>query len=95
MKRRLPMINQGESVLAAINLPPLTAETNRQTPSASQPGRPDATRHASAIASNAQTRRSRTGANAFPPSSTASAANAIATRGARAANRRHHPRAVV
>jgi hypothetical protein len=95
MKRRLPTINQGESVLTAINLPPLTAETNRQHPNAAQPGRPTAACHAAVIAANAQSATDRIGAIATPPSSTASAANATATRVDPTLKRRHHPRAVV
>ena len=38
MKRRLPTTSQGESVLVAISLPPLTADTKRHSPSAAHPG---------------------------------------------------------
>ena len=37
MKRRLPTIRKGETVLAAISLPPLTADANRQTPERQPP----------------------------------------------------------
>ena len=40
MKRLLPTISQGEVVLAAISLPPLTDDTNRHRPTASHPGSP-------------------------------------------------------
>ena len=33
MKRRLPTTYQGETERAAISLPPVTADTNRQAPS--------------------------------------------------------------
>jgi hypothetical protein len=42
MKRRVPMISQGEVALAASRLPPVTALANRHCPSAAQPGRPAA-----------------------------------------------------
>ena len=37
MKRRLPTTYQGETVLAAISLPPVTAEANRHAPSPAPP----------------------------------------------------------
>ena len=40
MKRRLPTIRKGETVLAAISLPPLTDDANRHRPTASHPGKP-------------------------------------------------------
>ena len=40
-------------MLAAISLPPLTADANRQTPSASHPGRPAAAPNAAMTASDA------------------------------------------
>jgi hypothetical protein len=95
MKRRLPMINQGESVLVAISFPPLTAETNRQHPIAAQPGSDIAASHAALIVASAHAPRSRTGEMVTPPSSTANAPNATANQGALILNRRHHPRAVV
>jgi hypothetical protein len=95
MKRRLPMINQGESVLVAISLPPITAETNRHRPTLAHPGNDNAARHAAVIAEIAQAPTCRPGATVIPPSSTATAANATATRDAPAPKRRHHPRAVV
>lgn len=95
MKRRLPTINQGECVLEAITLPPHTAETNRHTPSADQPGRATAARHAAVIDASTQVPALAAGTGASPPSSTATAANAAAQRAAPAAKRRHHPRAVV
>jgi hypothetical protein len=39
MKRRRPTIRQGKVVLAAISLPPLTADANRHSPAASHPGK--------------------------------------------------------
>ena len=42
MKRRLPVISQGEVMLAVISLPPLTDDANRHAPTASHPGRPAA-----------------------------------------------------
>jgi hypothetical protein len=83
MKRRLPTTNQGESVLAPISLPPLTAETNRHGPTAAQPGRDAAARKAAPIAANAQAPPSRPGGTVAPPNSTANAANATATLTAR------------
>jgi hypothetical protein len=38
IKRRLPTTYQGETVLAAISLPPVTAEANRHAPRRSYPG---------------------------------------------------------
>jgi hypothetical protein len=95
MKRRLPMTNQGESVLAAINVPPLTAETNRQAPTASQPGSDMAASQAAAIVASAHAPRSATGAIVVPARSTANAAKATAVQGALNRKRRHQPRAVV
>ena len=40
MKRRLPTTYQGETVLAAISLPPVTAEANRHAPTRRHPGTP-------------------------------------------------------
>ncbi len=95
MKRRLPITNQGESVLAATNLPPVTADTNLHRPSAAQPGSDNAASHAAPTAAQAHSAASAAGATAAPPSSTANAANATATRAALALKRRHHPRAVL
>jgi len=95
MKRRLPRINQGESVLVAINRPPVTAEMNRHKPTCAQPGSPVAARHAAPTAVNAQPVGLDDGRTAASPSSTANADNATAHRDAIAANRRHQPRAVV
>jgi hypothetical protein len=95
MKRRLPTISQGEIVLAAISLPPLTAQANRHRPSARHPGRPHAASNAVPIAATANRAASAAGEIASPPSSTASAANATPSPAARARNRRTHPRAVV
>jgi len=95
MKRRLPTINQGQSVLVATSIPPVTADTNRHGPSTTQPGSLTAARHADAIAANAQASTFGDGPTPAPPNSTAKAAKATATRAARAAKRRHHPRAVV
>ena len=95
MKRRLPTINQGESVLVAISLPPVTAEMNRHSPSDTQPGKPVAARHAAPTAASAHRVGLDDGRTGSSPSSTASADNATAQRQALAANRRHQPRAVV
>ena len=95
MKRRLPTINQGESVLVATALPPLTDATKRHRPTAAQPASPSAARHAAAIADSAHAAGSRSGVTTSPPRSTAKAAKATATRTALALKRRHHPRAVV
>ena len=95
MKRRLPTISQGEIVLAAIRLPPLTAQANRHRPSASHPGSPDTASNADQIAARANWPASAAGRIASPPRSTASAANATPRPRARARNRRTHPRAVV
>ena len=53
MKRRLPTVNQGEVVLAAISLPPVTDEANRHAPSRRHPGRPVAAANAAPIAVSA------------------------------------------
>lgn len=95
MKRRLPTTNQGESVLAAISRPPLTAEMNRHTPSDPQPGSRAAARQAAPMAANAHAVGLAGGRRASPPSSTANADNATAHLAALAAKRRHQPRAVV
>jgi len=95
MKRRLPVISQGEFVLAAIRVPPLTAQANRHNPSPAHPGRPHAAPHAAVIASRANRTAPAAGRIASPPRSTASAANATPRSSARAPNRRTHPRAVV
>jgi hypothetical protein len=95
MKRRLPTISQGEVALAAISLPPLTAQANRHKPAASHPGSAHAAPNAESIAANANRPASAAGRIASPPSSTASAANATPSSRPRAANRRTHPRAVV
>ena len=39
MKRLLPTIRKGEIMLAAISLPPVTADANRHAPCPAQPGR--------------------------------------------------------
>lgn len=95
MKRRLPITYQGEVVLAAISLPPLTAEANRHDPSPAHPGKAAAAANAAPIAASANRVAPAGGGNDCPPSSTASAANPAPICGARAANRRTHPRAVV
>jgi hypothetical protein len=95
MKRRLPTISQGEVVLAAISLPPLTDDANRHAPSRSHPGKPAAAANAAPIAVSAKRPASAGGRIASPPSSTASAANAAPSSPARTPNRRTHPRAVV
>ncbi|HUY49830.1 MAG TPA: hypothetical protein VMV92_29630 [Streptosporangiaceae bacterium] len=95
MKRRLPTISQGEIMLAAISVPPLTAQANRHRPSAAHPGRPHAAPNAAVIAASANRPGSAAGRIASPPRSTASAANATPRSRARALNRRTHPRAVV
>jgi len=46
----LPTISQGEPVLAAISLLPVTGDANRHNPAASQPGRPVAASYAAPIA---------------------------------------------
>ena len=53
MKRLLPMKIHGAFVLAAISIPPVTALANRQQPTASQPGRPQAASNAAATAATA------------------------------------------
>jgi hypothetical protein len=95
MKRRLPTIRKGEIVLAAIRLPPLTAQANRHTPRSAHPGRPHAPSNAAATASSANRPASAAGRITSPPRSTASAANATPSSPARSPNRRTHPRAVV
>jgi len=95
MKRRLPITYQGEVMLAAISLPPLTADANRHAPSSAHPGRPDAAANAAPIAAAANRAAPSGGVIAGPPRSTASAANPAPSTGARDPNRRTHPRAVV
>lgn len=95
MKRRLPTIINGTSVLAASSLPPLTAETNRHRPTAHQPGKPVAASHEPSIASSAHRHTSPPTFTAGPPNSTDSAANDTATPSPADLNLRHHPRAVV
>lgn len=95
MKRRLPTMNQGETVLAATSLPPVTAEANRHAPNRPHPGRAAAAVNAAPIAPSANRPAPAGGVTACPPSSTASAANATPSWWAQARNRRTHPRAVV
>src|SRR6266496_6450732 len=95
MKRRVPATRKGEPVLAAISLPPLTDDANRHTPTASHPGKPAAAPNAALIPDSANRAASAGGRTASPPSSTASAANAVPSSPARAENRRTQPRAVV
>ena len=96
MKRRLPTISQGEVVLAAISLPPLTEDANRHPPRPAHPGSALAASNAARIAASANRPAVSTpGAIASPPSSTASAANPTPICAARDRNRRTHPRAVV
>lgn len=95
MKRRLPTIRKGEPLLAAISLPPLTADANRHRPSASHPGSPAAASNAARMAASADRPASPAGASGSPPSPTASAANPTPSSTARPQNRRTHPRAVV
>ena len=92
MKRRLPTTYQGETVLAAISLPPLTDDANRHAPSRSHPGKPAAAENAAPIAASANRPASAAGRIASPPSSTASAANPVPSSPARARNRRTQPR---
>ena len=82
-------------MLAAISLPPLTADANRHSPAASHPGSPAAAPNAAVIAVSANRSAPAGGVIASPPSSTASAANAIPSSPARAAEPPHPPRAVV
>lgn len=95
MKRRLPTVNQGEVVLAAISLPPVTDEANRHAPSRRHPGRQAAAANATPIAVSANRPAPAGRVTASSPSSTASAANATPSSAARARNRRTQPRAVV
>lgn len=95
MKRRLPTTRKGEVMLAAISDPPLTADANRHAPSPAHPGRHEAASNAAPTAASANRAAASGGAIAGPPSSTASAANPAPICGARTANRRHQPRAVV
>ena len=95
MKRRLPTISQGEVVLAAISLPPLTDDANRHRPTTSHPGKPATAPNAAPIAVSAKRPASAGGQIASPHRSTASAANATPSSPARAPNRRTQPRAVV
>ena len=95
MKRRLPTTNQGEIVLAAISLPPLTDDANRHAPSRSHPGKPAAASNAAPTAASANRPAPAGGVTGWPPRSTASAANATPHSRLRARNRRTQPRAVV
>jgi hypothetical protein len=94
MKRRLPTIRKGEVTLAAISIPPLTADANRHAPSGAHPGKPAAAANAAPTEATANLHGPAGGVTAGPPSSTASAANPAPTCPARAANRRTQPRAV-
>src|SRR5436190_946450 len=94
MKRRLPTTYQGETVWAAISLPPVTADTNRHAPRRPHPGRPAAAPDAAPIAASANRPAAEGGVTATPPSSTASAANVTPSSRARARNRRTQPRPV-
>src|ERR1019366_81878 len=80
-------------MLAATSRPPLTADANRHTPSASQPGRQQAASKAAMIAASANRPGSAGGPIASPPSSPAGASTPTRSSGARAPNRRPHPRA--
>lgn len=82
-------------MLAVISFPPLTEEANRHRPSAAHPGSEHAASNAAPIAATANRAGSAAGRTGSPPSSTVSAANATPVPGARARNRRSHPRAVV
>ncbi len=95
MKRRLPTIRKGELLLAAISLPPLTAQANRHTPSAGHPGSAAAAPNTAVIAASANRPGSAAGRTGSPPSSAASAANATPVSAALSRKRRSHPRAVV
>ena len=95
MKRRLPMIRKGEIALAAIRLPPVTAQANRHRPSTAQPGSPAAAVNAAPTAATADRSGSGRGRTTSPPSSAASAEKLTASSPARAVNRRTQPRAVI
>src|SRR6266568_9609043 len=70
IKRRLPTTYQGEAVLAAISLPPVTDDANRHAPSRPHPGRPAAAANAAPIAASANRAAPAGGVTAAPPSST-------------------------
>jgi len=95
MKRLLPTTSQGETVLAAISLPPVTDDANRHAPSRPHPGKLAAAANAAPIPASANRPALADGVTATPPSSTASAANATPSSRPRARNRRTQPRAVV
>ena len=57
MKRRLPTTYQGETVLAAISRPPVTAEANRHAPTRRHPGSPAAAANAAPTAASANRAR--------------------------------------
>ena len=95
MKRRLPITIESGSVLAAINIPPVTALANRHNPKGAHPGSPTAAPHDALNADTAQRPRSKTGTVTRPPNSTATAAKATAILSARCLNRHHQSRAVV
>ncbi len=76
MKRLFPTISHGVIVLAAIRVPPVTAQANRHRPRPAHPGSPHAAPNATPIAATANRPAPAGGRIASPPSSTASAANA-------------------
>ena len=68
MKRRLPTTYQGETVLAAISRPPVTAEANRHAPTRRHPGSPAAAANAAPTAASANRPAPAGGVTAAPPS---------------------------
>ena len=75
MKRRLPTTDQGETVLAAISLPPVTAEANRHASHPAPPRQAGGRGERGADRGQREPARPAGGVTAAPPSSTASAAN--------------------
>src|SRR5260370_30876687 len=71
MKRRLPTTSQGETVLAAISLPPVTADANRHASRPAHPGSPHAAANAAPTASAANRAAPAGGGIPGPPRPTA------------------------
>ena len=95
MKRRLPTIRKGESLLAAISLPPLTDDANRHAPSRSHPGSPAAASNAAPIAASANRPACAGRADRLPAQLHRQRRERHAQLPGAARNRRTQPRAVV
>ena len=93
MKRRLPT-TAGRGYVGGDQPPAAHRDANRHSPTASHPGKRRG-RGERRSDRGQRERAARGRPERLPPSSTASAANPAPSRGARAGNRRTHPRAVV